>query len=50
MYVCVLQAMALRMADDKGVEGTGKRKRASGLLTAELQAMRDRSMTVQVGA
>jgi hypothetical protein len=36
------------MADDSGLEGKGKRKRHSGLLTDELQAMRERSMSVQV--
>lgn len=41
--------MALKMADDSGLEGSGKRKRHSGLLTDELQAMRERSMSVQVG-
>lgn len=40
--------MALRMADDNSVEAIGKRKRHSGLLSADLQAMRERSMTVQV--
>lgn len=43
-----LQKMALKMADDGGLEGSGKRKRHSGLLTDELQAMRERSMSVQV--
>jgi hypothetical protein len=43
-----LQKMALKMADDSGLEGSGKRKRHSGLLTEELQAMRERSMSVQV--
>lgn len=37
------------MADDSGPEAKGKRKRHSALLTDELQAMRERSMSVQVG-
>ena len=42
--------MALKMADDSGLEGSGgKRKRHSGLNADELQAMRERSMSVQVG-
>jgi hypothetical protein len=43
-----MQAVALKMADDSGLDGKGKRKRHSGLLTDELQAMRERSMSVQV--
>lgn len=39
------QKMALKMADDSG---TAKRKRHSGIQADELQAMRERSMSVQV--
>lgn len=46
---CPAQKMALKMADDSGLEGGGKRKRHSGLNVDELQAMRERSMSVQVG-